>query len=316
MLNNRTYLGETHHQGRYFKGEHKAIVPRPLFEAVQKRLAELAPASTLKSRNAQDAPLTGLLFDEAGMAMLPTYTVKRGNQRYRYYTSRPAMKGERAKAAIHRIPAPLFENLLTKALHRLGLTASDQATFAALVRRIDVLSNSIRIRLDGEQVRSAWRAAESAPTTMRTRDFLGAYRDRLLAGEALSEEGPDMILLLPVRAKFRGGAAALHAPDDAGRQRSDPALLKAIARAWRWREMLVSGEARSIEEIAVRSRQDRGQVGKVLGLAFLSPAIVRAIVHGDQPPGLRLTHLLDSQIPLAWDEQASLLQRLGNGIDR
>jgi hypothetical protein len=72
------------------------------------------------------------------------------------------------------------------------------------------------IRLDGEQVRSAWRVAESAPATIRTRDVLRALRDRLLAGESLSEDGPDVILLLPVRAKFRGGAAALHAPDDAG----------------------------------------------------------------------------------------------------
>ena len=33
------------------------------------------------------------------MAMLPTYTIKKGSLRYRYYASRPTLKGERSKAA-------------------------------------------------------------------------------------------------------------------------------------------------------------------------------------------------------------------------
>jgi hypothetical protein len=312
-LHNRTYIGETHHKGRYFKGEHKGIVLRPQFEAVQKRLEELAPASTFQSRSTQDAPLTGLVFDEAGMAMLPTYTIKHGNQRYRYYTSRPAMIGERAKAAIHRIPAPKFEALLTRSLARLGLAASDPVTLTAFVRRIDVLPSSLRLRLDSEQVCAAWRTAKSAPTGMRARDFLADYRDCLLAGEFLTEDGDDLILLLPVCAKFRGGGATLYPADGPIQPRPDAALLKAIARAWRWREMLVSGEAKSIEDIAARHGQDRGHVGKILNLAFLSPAVIRSIVHGDQPAGLRLTHLLDARLPLDWDEQTVFLQRLSGG---
>jgi len=122
ILNNRTYLGETTHKGASYRGEHEAIVPRELFEAVQKRLAELAPRPSGKARQAQDAPYARLLFDETGTAMLPTYSVKRGVIRYRCYASRPTLKGGRSKAAINRIPAPPFEAFMEGVLARLALT--------------------------------------------------------------------------------------------------------------------------------------------------------------------------------------------------
>jgi hypothetical protein len=54
-------------------------------------------------------------------------------------------------------------------------------------------------------------------------------------------------------------------------------------------------------------------VGRTLNLAFLSPAITRAIVRGEQPPGLRLTDLLNADIPLSWDAQNAMLQELVAG---
>ena len=79
ILNNRTYLGETTHKGASYPGEHDAIVPRALFDAVQERLAELAPPLSGRPRLLQDAPFAGLVFDETGTAMLPTYS--RSNSR-------------------------------------------------------------------------------------------------------------------------------------------------------------------------------------------------------------------------------------------
>lgn len=67
--------------------------------------------------------------------------------------------------------------------------------------------------------------------------------------------------------------------------------------------MLLSGEATSIEALAQRFDLDRGHVGLTLNLAFLSPTLIRAIVRGEQPPGLRLNRLLRGEIPLSWREQ-------------
>jgi len=120
ILDNRAYVGEITHKGASYPGEHEAIVPRKLFDAVQQRLAELRPPASAKPREAQDAPYAGLIFDESRTQMLPTYTVKCGGVRYRYYTSRPALKGERSVASISRIPAPPFEALLSGAMERLS----------------------------------------------------------------------------------------------------------------------------------------------------------------------------------------------------
>jgi site-specific DNA recombinase len=299
ILNNRAYVGETTHKGASYRGEHQAIVPRDLFDTVQQKLADGAPPSTSKVREAQDAPYVGLLFDETGERMLPTYSVKGRGMRYRYYVSRPSLKGERSKAAICRIPAPPLEAFLAGVFGRLGLPV-DQ--IQSVVGRINILPHSIVIHLDRSQSVAQWRSvsddrgAESG--------LIADRRQHLLTGETLSDAGNRLVVVLPVRARFRGGASTVF-PNGAngGAPSPDLALIKAVARAHRWREMLTSGEADSIESIARRFGLDRGHVGLTLNLAFLSPALTRAILKGEQPSGLRLIRLLDAEIPLSWREQ-------------
>ncbi len=323
ILNNRTYLGETAHKGASYPGEHDAIVPRTLFEAVQARLAALAPAVKTAARAQQDAPYAGLLFDETGKPMLPSYTIKRPGLRYRYYVSRPALKGERSGAAISRVPAPPFEALLSSVLVRLGLDKVvqvdqvgrskvvqvvrggevDQVDQESALRRIDILSNSIVIRLDRKIILDAWHISGQ-----RARDVVDQRRHLLAGGETLAEDRSELILTLPVRAQFRGGRADMW--DPAGPQtasRPDTALIKAVARAHHWRRMLLNGEVTSVEAIAKRYGLDRGNTARTLNLGFLSPALTRAILRGEQPSGLRLTHLLQSDLPLSWHEQEAFV---------
>jgi site-specific DNA recombinase len=314
ILNNRTYLGETTHKGASYRGEHEAIVPRELFDAVQKQLAELAPRLSGRARQPQDAPYAGLLFDEAGTAMLPTYSVKRGGIRYRYYASRPTLKGERSKAAIHRIPAPLFEAFMERILARLALKGVGQPEQASpVLHGIEIQPDSIILRLHRTVALALWRAAEPDGVKGRDREVIEHRRGLLADGEMLSEDGELLILSLPVRARFRGGRTEFSAHSSPATGRPDMALLKAIARAHRWRQMLLDGEVTSIDALAQRANLDRGHVGRTLNLAFLSPAITQAIVRGEQPPGLRLTDLLNADIPLSWDAQNAMLQDLVAG---
>jgi len=74
LLSNRTYVGETVHKGASYKGEHKAIVPCALFDAVQKQLTELGPALSGKARTDQDSTYANLVFDDTSAPMLPTYS--------------------------------------------------------------------------------------------------------------------------------------------------------------------------------------------------------------------------------------------------
>lgn len=299
ILNNRAYIGETTHKGKSYPGEHEAIVPRELFDRVHTQLAELRPPVMVGTRAAQDAPFAGLLFDETGTAMLPTYTVKGQSRRYRYYVSRPAMKGEKSGAAICRIPAPPLEELLYRVLHRIGLPPNESC---AAIHRIDVRANDIVVQFKRADAIAVWRSAGPEARSKTDRQILIDWQELLESRETLVDNNDYLILSLPVRARFRGGAATVS--DPAGKtRRPDLPLIKALTRAHQWRKMLLNGEATSIEALAQRFNMDRGHVSLTLNIASLSPNLTRAVIRGEQPPGLSLNRLLRGEIPLSWREQ-------------
>lgn len=84
--------------------------------------------------------------------------------------------------------------------------------------------------------------------------------------------------------------------------RADPALVKALARAFRYQRLLNEGHYASISEMAAAERIERGYLGSLLRLTLLAPAIVEAILAGRHPDRLRLPQLL-AGIPEIWSEQ-------------
>jgi hypothetical protein len=85
-------------------------------------------------------------------------------------------------------------------------------------------------------------------------------------------------------------------------RRADPAMVKALARAFRWKRMLEMGRFASISEIATAEKIDRGYVGSILRLTLLAPDIIEAILDGRQPLGLGLSSLL-KPFSVDWDQQ-------------
>ena len=87
----------------------------------------------------------------------------------------------------------------------------------------------------------------------------------------------------------------------------DPVLIRGLRRAhalasglgWQMRTGAVDGAACK----APSSAYDR----KVCRLAFLAPALQKAILEGRQPSGLTLQRLLDAPLPLDWDEQLMMI---------
>jgi hypothetical protein len=94
------------------------------------------------------------------------------------------------------------------------------------------------------------------------------------------------------------------AGDAATQTQSDPAVVKAFARAFRWKRMLEEGRYASISEIARSEKIDRGYVGSILRLTLLAPDIIEAILDGRQPGGFGLPTLLQPW-PLIWSDQRS-----------
>ena len=103
----------------------------------------------------------------------------------------------------------------------------------------------------------------------------------------------------------RGGRKTVVTPDGAPwapRPRVDNAMVKALARAFRWQRMLDEGVCGTIEELAQREKVNRGYMSRVLRLTLLAPDIVEAILDGRQPEGMRLEGLIEG-FPLEWKSQ-------------
>jgi hypothetical protein len=119
---------------------------------------------------------------------------------------------------------------------------------------------------------------------------------------------------VPLTIRRRGGRKQIIGPDGAvARQgdngagvvpvRGDPALIKALARGFRWRRMLEEGRYASISEMAKAEGVERGYVGSLLRLTLLAPEMVEAILAGRQAEGVTLPVLLEG-MPVGWGEQA------------
>jgi hypothetical protein len=88
--------------------------------------------------------------------------------------------------------------------------------------------------------------------------------------------------------------------------RGDPALVKALARAFRYQRMLDQGRYASISEMAAAERLERGYLGSLLRLTLLAPDIVSLILDGRQPEGLTLAGLAGG-VPAGWDAQRNTI---------
>ena len=86
------------------------------------------------------------------------------------------------------------------------------------------------------------------------------------------------------------------------RRHHDNALLKALARAYRWRKLIEDGEYASITELAGANGINQSYACRLLRLTLLSPELVSAILDGTQHPVLTLKYAM-KPFPSGWLKQ-------------
>lgn len=123
----------------------------------------------------------------------------------------------------------------------------------------------------------------------------------------LSSDGRTMTVSVPMTFTKRGGRKLVISPDGAPcwappRRRVDNAMVKALARAFRWRKLMETGAYGTVEEIAAAEKINASYVSRVLRLTLLAPEIVETILDGRQPPAMTLAVLM-TPFPVAWGEQ-------------
>jgi hypothetical protein len=127
---------------------------------------------------------------------------------------------------------------------------------------------------------------------------------------SISRDGRTATVSISVTFRQRSGRKQILAPPGAASwspaPRADTALVKAIVRAHRWRQMLESGKYNSSTELAKAERVNESYFGRILRLTLIAPDITEAILAGRQPSTLQLDDLL-KPLPPSWIQQHSEL---------
>lgn len=115
-----------------------------------------------------------------------------------------------------------------------------------------------------------------------------------------------MTLHVPFRVVKRGGRKEMHLPDGVRPDRkADSTLVKALARAFRWKRMLESGEFATIAELAEREGIATSYMTRILRLTQLEPGIIEAVLDTRQNDAVTLARLMDP-FPMSWIEQKNI----------
>jgi hypothetical protein len=127
----------------------------------------------------------------------------------------------------------------------------------------------------------------------------------------LSNDGRTLTVRVPMTFAKRGGRKVIIAPDggDAwapAKPRPDSTLIRALARAHRWKRLLEEGKHRSAVEIADAEGVTRSFVNRLLRLTLLAPDIQEAILEGRQPKAMQSEELTNA-IPSEWEKQRKAL---------
>jgi hypothetical protein len=210
-----------------------------------------------KHRTESGALLTGLLYDDRGNRMSPTYASKKG-VRYPFYVSTALLKGRRKEAgSVARVSATEIEKAVLTTLRKHVKAAGDDSIpppremIERLVHRIVIRSSKIVIELKKVASHDASSSLEipwSKPTTSGSSELIEPAVPHL-GGTVLGQ--------------------------------SKPELLQAVVRAHLWLKQLQDGTYRSIEDLGCAVKIHPKNIRLGLRLAFLAPKIMSAILHGN-----------------------------------
>jgi hypothetical protein len=304
LLKNQIYIGLAVHKGTAYPGDHQAIVPKALWDRVQARLAGNRHQRTKQAVLKSGCLLTGLLFDDRGHRMSPSIVRNRHGRRYAYYVSRARRTGRAEQAgALARVPAGEIEALIESRVRALlrepARRAWDGSTPAGRAERLRALVRRVVIGVEAANIEITRHNDLHWPTT---------GRGQAGASDSVEENEDGLMIRTSIRLGIRGGERIIEASDGApttGAARPDRALIKAVVRAYAWREALEQGTVSSTAELAAQAGCHVRYVRNLLKLGFLAPDLVEAVLAG-RPLALKLADLVATDLALSWAQQQSM----------
>ena len=270
LLRNPVYVGQVTHKGQTYEGRQAPIIASAVWERAQALLASKTVSARQKVVSSGRL-LMGLLFDDRGNAMSPSYTIRPKGKRYAYYISQALLQDEKAKAgSVPRVPADEIDRLVRQAIAPALPDGNQDEAVRMAIERVVVFKDRIEIR------------KTTADVVEDDQDANGQQK-----------------LIVPARLSQRSRAKIL----DDGAAAPDPVVIRAIARAHEWRGWLEDNEAHSYRDIAAKAAVNPGYVQAVLPLAFLEPRLTRELLDGRRQISGGLMELLRRGIPIDWRQQ-------------
>src|SRR5579862_1012556 len=243
LLANPLYIGEVRHKKERHPGQPEAIITRVLWEQVQQRLSDCAVRSGSVEPKCAPSPLAGKLFDEHGGRLTPSHTVK-GGRHYRYYVSRNLIRSSAKGGKGRRLTALELEKSVVIAASSM---LADRAGIIAAVPDAETSATAVEAALQASE--AARRQLDSDPDKSAVIDRLvhrvelrkDAMRISLDLGSFVNDEHRELrerlklTRLMPLQIRRWGFEMRLVVGGGlAPSSKADPALLKAVARGFRW----------------------------------------------------------------------------------
>jgi site-specific DNA recombinase len=322
ILTNPIYIGRVAHKAASHPGRHPAIIDKALWDAVQAQLTLNVQGTRNRRRRAAERKslLAGILVTANGNGFVDNHANK-GSRRYRYYVEERAAGATRLAT---RLPATDFENVVSAAviefLRDRGSLLSNlpdlaRAEMKPAAERAEILANEL------ETAKAPERATRLRPLLHRIvyredalrvelgsdtlRDALGIAKAVLArGGNRRPEDDLPVVLNAPLLVRRRGRQLRLLLGEGLRPTEPDLPVITVVARAHVWVQSLISGEVRSVTEIAKRENVSATYVSQLLPIGFLAPAVVEAILNGHQPVTLTADRLVRRErVVGSWSRQ-------------
>lgn len=313
LLRNPIYIGKIRHKSRVWDGQHEPILDDVAWGRVHDKLqaASVRPRGRKTTATQCDAtsvaPLTGKLRDETGDRLTPTYTRRHGRH-IRYYVSNRLISGG-TDARAWRLPAPALEQAVANAIagHIGKLARGHQICARPDLRRSDAITTKAQHLTN--------RLSEGANGLLQTILDEGQIETRNIElrlnadalAKALDVQSDDIdhaVLVIVARFDLRRRGVEGKIVVGDREAMPDRTLLLALSQAHAWTTQL--RREQPLSEIAAATSHSQSYIRTRSQLAFLSPAIQRAILEGRQPTDLTLERIIRKPVPLDWDAQARL----------
>lgn len=257
------------------------------------------------------------LFDDNGEPLYACCS-KKGDRRYRYFVSRKLIRGaDQTDDRGWRLPAVETEEaVVSAARHTLsarGALASTLKDCGLAAAELKQVLEAIDTKVRSEEVGSMDAAASIIERVELKRDGMQITLNlrALLTTDQFTDGGANlrMTRLVPMQMKRRGIETRLVIPGEVvAASRTDPALLRALARGYQWFGELASGRVVSTRQIAAREGLSHSYVRHTTPLGLLAPKVMEAVCAGKQAVTLTAERLKDlAHLPIEWDAQQRFL---------